>query len=187
MNKYKIIALIGEAGSGKDTILKKLTNSNLAFHEIVSCTTRPPREGEVNGDNYYFISPEEFGCKILANEMLEAAVFNDWCYGTSFDSLRINDINIGVFNPTGIETMNSLKNVDLTVYYVRASDKTRLKRQLDREENPDIDEIIRRYHTDKEDFYDLDFDYIELINEKPGDIDVCVRTIMDNLTTTNCI
>ena len=109
MNKYKIIALIGEAGSGKDTILKKLTNSNLAFHEIVSCTTRPPREGEVNGDNYYFISPEEFGCKILANEMLEAAVFNNWCYGTSFDSLRINDINIGVFNPTGIETMNSLK------------------------------------------------------------------------------
>ena len=119
--------------------------------------------------------------------MLEAAVFNNWCYGTSFDSLRINDINIGVFNPTGVETMNSLKNVDLTVYYVRASDKTRLKRQLDREENPDIDEIIRRYHTDKEDFYDLDFNYIELINEKPGDIDVCVRTIMDNLTTTNCI
>ena len=102
--KYKIIAIIGKAGSGKDTILKKLTNSNLAFHEIVSCTTRPPREGEVNGDNY------------------------NWCYGTSFDSLRINDINIGVFNPTGVETMNSLKNVDLTVYYVRASDKTRLKR-----------------------------------------------------------
>ena len=102
--------------------------------------------------------------------MLEAAVFNNWCYGTSFDSLRINDINIGVFNPTGIETMNSLKNVDLTVYYVRASDKTRLKRQLDREENPDIDEIIRRYHTDKEDFYDLDFNYIELINEKDSPV-----------------
>lgn len=187
MEKYKIIAIIGKAGSGKDTILKQLVKSNLALHEIISCTTRPPREGEVDGDNYYFISVKDFTCKVLANEMLEAAVFNDWCYGTAFDNLRINDINVGVFNPTGIETMSSLKNVDLTVYYVRASDKTRLKRQLDREEDPDIDEIIRRYRTDKEDFYDLDFDYIELINEEPGDIDVCVRTILDNLTTTNCI
>ena len=61
--KYKIVALIGEAGSGKDTILQDLLqNSN--FNEIISYTTRPPRDGEINGKNYFFISPEEFLDKI---------------------------------------------------------------------------------------------------------------------------
>ena len=51
MSKYKIIALIGAAGSGKDTILKNVLKEDSSIHEIVSCTTRPPREGEINGKN----------------------------------------------------------------------------------------------------------------------------------------
>ena len=49
------------------------------------------------------------------------------------------------------------------MYYVTAKDKTRLLRQLNREENPNVDEIIRRYKTDKEDFCDLDFHYNEIV------------------------
>ena len=45
---FKIVALIGEAGSGKDTIMQRiLASSPLAFNEIISCTTRPMREGEI--------------------------------------------------------------------------------------------------------------------------------------------
>ena len=43
---YKVIALIGEAGSGKDTMLKEVLKLNPNFNEIISCTTRPIREGE---------------------------------------------------------------------------------------------------------------------------------------------
>ena len=65
MKKYKIVALIGKAGSGKDTLLQNLIDDNKGWNEIISCTTRPPREGEKNGVNYYFLSDEEFAAKVL--------------------------------------------------------------------------------------------------------------------------
>ena len=62
---YKILAIIGQAGSGKDTLMKKVLAINDNLHEIVSFTTRPPREGEVDGVNYHFIDGEEFGAKVV--------------------------------------------------------------------------------------------------------------------------
>lgn len=164
---YKIIALIGEAGAGKDHILQLVLEEMNSLHEIVSCTTRPPREGEVDGVNYHFLTGEQFGQKVLNGEMLEASCFNDWFYGTSFESLRSDCVNIGVFNPEGIDSMIAIGRgqIDLYVYRIEASDKTRLIRQLTRESNPDVDEIIRRYSADKIDFSDLDFDYNYLTNE----------------------
>ena len=54
MNKVKVIALFGKAGSGKDTILRALVKVDPdKFNEIVSCTTRPPREGEQEGVNCF--------------------------------------------------------------------------------------------------------------------------------------
>ena len=56
-NKTKIVALMGKAGAGKDAILHTIMkNYKDEFASIISCTTRPPREGEVNGINYYFLS-----------------------------------------------------------------------------------------------------------------------------------
>lgn len=184
MRKYKIIALIGKSGSGKDRIMRECLKANPALHEIISCTTRLPRDNETDGVNYHFVSAETFAETLLKNEMLEASVFNNWCYGTPFSSLSLDDINIGVFNPTGIESLQLHKNIiDLTVYYICVSDKERLIRQLNREKEPNIEEIFRRYKTDEEDFYDLSDlkNIIDLTNEKPHDIEKCVRTILDNI------
>lgn len=61
----KIVALMGEAGSGKDTILHSIMEKYPSyFNEIISCTTRPPREGEKEGVNYYFLSIDEFTKKV---------------------------------------------------------------------------------------------------------------------------
>jgi len=192
MKKFKIIALIGKAGSGKDTLLQHLLKNNEAFNEIISCTTRPPREGEKDGFAYKFLTDEEFAARVIAGEMIEAAIFRDWVYGTPYDSLDIDKINVGVFNPSGIETMKWNKNIDLQVFYVVCSDKERLIRQLNRESEPDIDELFRRYQTDREDFFDLDFEleedffkadfnFIPIKNESPNDLQECVRTIMENI------
>jgi guanylate kinase len=157
---YKIIALIGEAGSGKDTCLKALLTSNPAYHEIISCTTRPPREGEIDGVNYYFLTEKEFTTKLSNGEMLEWSSFNGWLYGTPISSLSKENINVGVFNPAGIQTLIKLKQinreeVETKVYYMRTSAKERLLRQLNREEDPDVEEIIRRFSADEKDFHPI--------------------------------
>ena len=174
---YKIIVLIGEAGSGKDSLMQGVLKENPHLHEIISYTTRPPREGEVDGVNYHFISGEEFGDKVLHGEMIEAACFNNWFYGTGYASLRSDCVNIGVFNPEGVESLLLAKNVEIKVFYVRASDKERLLRQLNREEYPDCFEIIRRFKTDVMDFEQLDFEYTLLPNETMDDFDRNVKII----------
>ncbi len=179
MKKYKIIALIGKAGAGKDALMKRiLSKCDYKWHEIVSCTTRPPREGEVNGVNYFFLTKEQFGDKMLNHEILEASIFNDWFYGTEYESLRSDCINIGVFNPDGIYALLDRPDIDLKVYYVRAPAKARLLRQLNREDNPNVDEIVRRYTADEKDFYDLDFKYTEINNESLSDFESAAQQIL---------
>lgn len=186
MKKYRIIALIGEAGSGKDTLMKRILDKNHMLHEIVSCTTRPPRQGEINGVNYYFLSPEEFGQRVLDGEMLEASCFNDWFYGTGYESLRSDCWNIGVFNPQGIDSLLAHPGVEVIVYYVRASGKQRLIRQLQREDDPDIDEIIRRYKADLIDFSDLDFMYTDLVNETNEDLENAASYVIRSIQDGSC-
>ena len=117
MNKYKIIAICGKSAAGKDTLLQQIAIQHPDIHEIVSCTTRPPREGEVNGKNYFFLSMEEFLKKSLNGEMLEATEFRDWLYGTSLDGVKQDTINVGVFNPAGI--VNLMKNKDVQLFVVK--------------------------------------------------------------------
>lgn len=178
MNKYKVIALIGESGAGKDTLMRTFLTAVpfTLFNEIVSCTSRPPREGERNGVNYYFHTVQEIEEKIKNNEMLEYAVFNNWYYGTSYSSMDREKINIGVFNIAGIKSLLDREDVDLKVIYVRASAKERLIRQLNREENPDVNEIIRRFGTDEADFQIMDFDY-DVINN--GDRREGIRGVLN--------
>jgi guanylate kinase len=70
------------SGGGKTSLCQKLLNwsSNLVYS--VSCTTRPPRAGEEHGREYFFLTSEEFERKIAANEFLEHAKYNRYCYGT---------------------------------------------------------------------------------------------------------
>lgn len=47
--KKRVIAIIGESGTGKDSLINELVGDSNIFHRIVPCTTRPPRENEING------------------------------------------------------------------------------------------------------------------------------------------
>ena len=180
---YKILAICGEAGTGKDTVMQSVLRSRPDFHEIISCTSRPIREGEKEGVNYYYYTYEEFADKILNGDMLESTVFNNWCYGTSNDSVVEDAVNIGVFNPAGIYSLLENPEVDLKVVRMRTDDKTRLLRQLNREEHPDVKEIVRRFSADAIDFADLDFSYIEIPNERDTDIEEACRNLLCQVQT----
>ena len=180
---YKIVALVGKSGSGKDRILRELC-SNGHYHEIISNTTRPIRENEVDGVNYHYLTNEEFARKKANGEMLETADFRELHYGTSYDNLNENKVNIGVYNPTGYISLLENNNVEVLGIMIKCSDKERVLRQLNREEHPDVDEIIRRYSTDKVDFQYL-LNYLNdkknisqafVVNDKGSDInEVCKK------------
>ncbi|OIR09246.1 guanylate kinase [mine drainage metagenome] len=78
-----LIVLAGPAGSGKTTLCERLVRSEGGFERVVTATTRPPREGERDGVDYHFLSPEEFDRRIAAGEFLEWAwVHQKNRYGT---------------------------------------------------------------------------------------------------------
>lgn len=163
---YKIIALIGEAGSGKDAILSRILSKCKNVNKIISYTTRPKREQEIDGINYHYITLEQFKSK----KMIETTSFNGWFYGTAYDSLVKNKINIGIFNPYSVQILLDNPNIELYIYYIKASDKNRLLRQLNREDNPNVNEIIRRYSMDNKDFSNLSFNYAILENNDYEDL-----------------
>jgi guanylate kinase len=153
---YKIIALMGESGVGKDFIMRKVLTEVPELHEIISCTTREKRDKEKEGVNYFFLDTDTFCNKILNHEMLEYTRFNSWFYGTSLQSVNEDKINIGVFNPTGVRLLQQRADVELKIYRIWADDKTRLIRQLMREDHPNVKEIVRRFSADYIDFEELE-------------------------------
>lgn len=85
MNKNlskKLFVISGSSGVGKGTVLKAFLSRNPSFMLSISCTTRKPREGEVDGINYFFLSKEKFKECIENNKFLEWAEFAGNFYGT---------------------------------------------------------------------------------------------------------
>lgn len=77
-----LIVLSGPSGVGKGTVCSALRKRELPFVYSVSVTTRPPREGEVNGVNYFFKTKAEFEQMIRENQLLEWAEYVHHYYGT---------------------------------------------------------------------------------------------------------
>lgn len=179
----KVIALMGKAGSGKDTILKAVIEQYPSFFQkIVSVTTRPMREGEQEGIDYNYITEDQFN-ELLDNDvLLEFNQFNGWLYGTSKKNFSETKINIGVFNPAGVRSLMEHDDIRLTVYYVICPDKMRLIRQLERESDPDVKEIIRRFGADGRNFATIDdINYISIPNTTRSHIKTNVKKILGNI------
>ncbi len=81
--KGKLIIISAPSGAGKTTIVKHLLNSDLNLEFSVSATTRNPRAGEIEGEDYYYLSVDEFRRRIENEEFLEwEEVYKDHFYGT---------------------------------------------------------------------------------------------------------
>jgi guanylate kinase len=81
----KLVIISGPSGAGKSTVVQRLLqNCPLPLSLSVSATTRPPREGEVHGKDYWFLSPQEFASRKQRGEFLESKeVFGrGFWYGT---------------------------------------------------------------------------------------------------------
>jgi len=165
MNKYNIVTILGKAGSGKDSILPFILKQNPELHKKISCTSRPPRDYEKDGVDYHFLSPLEFIDS--PEQFIEKQCFNNWWYGTRIsDLVPAPAINIGIFNIKGVEQILEKNDISVLPILLSCSDKMRLIHQLSREENPNIQEIFRRFNADEKDFKDIPFSYKVVYNQE---------------------
>jgi guanylate kinase len=78
----KVFVITGPSGVGKGTLIRRLREALPELALSTSATTRPPREGEQDGVDYHFLSPEEFARRADASEFLEHAAYSGNRYGT---------------------------------------------------------------------------------------------------------
>lgn len=85
VRKGLLIVVSGPSGAGKGVICKRIREMEPDIRLSVSCTTRPPRPGETEGDAYFFLSEEAFDAKAADNGFLEHATYLNHQYGTPKD------------------------------------------------------------------------------------------------------
>ena len=171
-----LVLLSGVSGAGKDTIKNELIKRMDNVVSMPSYTDRQPREGEVNGQIYNFITTQEFEERIKNNEFYEYSVHHEHYYGTSKEILN-KTIESGKIIVKDIEvngTENLLKifknNMDIVTIFLRVP-KDELRRRLEhRIEKASLKEIELRLNI---------FDYEE---SKIGIYDYVLKN--DNLEKT---
>lgn len=112
-----LIVLSGPSGVGKGTIAKELVKRNKDISLSISCTTRQPRNGEINGREYFFVSKEEFNNRINQNDFLEYSQHFENFYGTpkSFvlDKLKDNNVLLEIDVNGGLNVKKNFKDAVL--------------------------------------------------------------------------
>ena len=159
----KIWIVMGKSATGKDTIFKKLKEQKeVPLHTIVPYTTRPIREGEIEGVEYHFVTEEEYVSLKEAGKIIEQRAYNTvnglWRYFTVKDSQwnLVEEDYIMINTLEGYEQVRDYFGEDVVQpIYIEVEDGERLSRALAREKQqkvPKYKELCRRYLADEEDF-----------------------------------
>lgn len=139
MTKKIILTLTGPSGAGKTTLANKLV-SRTGFKNVVSHTTREPRQGEVDGHDYHFVTAVEFLKMFMDGGFVESVEFNGKHYGISVAELSKihtdDSVPVLVLEPEGLHQMSEYckhNNIKLVSIYVGGDLETLLKRILTRD------------------------------------------------------
>lgn len=159
----KIFCIIGKSSSGKDTIYQKLVK-DFPLSPITLSTTRPMREEEKEGREYFFIN-EKTRIELHQNqEVIEERVFHtvygDWYYLTTNKNIDLETKNYITINTlAGFNSLKTFYGKDVVIpIYIYVSLNSRLDRAFDRDDNKEgininqCKEICRRFIRDEEDF-----------------------------------
>ena len=158
----KIFYLMGKSSVGKDTIYKKLLETEKTLHPMILYTTRPIREGETEGVEYYFVTEEQMKALQAEGKIIEKRSYDTihgvWNYFTADD----DKIDLKNNQYLGIGTLESYEKLRayfgkevLVPLYIELEDGERLRRALFREQQqktPKYAELCRRYLADEADF-----------------------------------
>ena len=171
MKNNKLFCVVGKSCSGKTTILNEVL-SKLEIPVLLSSTTRPPRENEVNGREYNFVTMSDFDADYKNENVLEYDCFRidsirqTWVYySKKSDLLLPTTSQIKIVSPVGLAQLMSHKELrdNIVSIFIDCPNRLRQKRYLSRCTSPD--NMNDRFERDEKAFQHLFTDYIILNDE----------------------
>ncbi len=181
-----LVILSGVAGAGKDTIKKELIKRMENVESLPSFTSRPMREGDVEGQTYNFVSKEEFENMIKKDEFYEYDIHHNEYYGTSKkllnEKIKSGKIIVKDIDVNGTEHLKELLKQDTEVItiFLRVPKEELRKRLENRVDKPKEEEIILRLNRfDYEESKINLYDYVLKNNDLEKTVQI-IQTIIEN-------
>lgn len=172
MPKGKLFLILGPSGSGKGTVIAYLRKQFPQAVFPLSCTTRPPRSGEADGEVYHFLTKEDFKKKIAGGEFLEwAIVHHDHMYGTLkkpiLEALAAGKIVIREVDMQGVESIRKLLPKDQVIaIFITAPSWENLKHRILLRSLLPAEELAKREHSfEREMAFSKQCDYVVMSEE----------------------
>lgn len=189
-----IYYLMGKSATGKDTLFSKIMNKCPYLKRIIMFTTRPKRENEIDGREYYFVDVDFLNKN--KNKIIEQRIYNTvygpWIYATiDLSNINKNDNYLAIGTLESYEKMSKYFGKDnVFPLYIEIPYELRLERALHRDKSEQksmIDEIKRRLNQDEIDFSEENLKKANIdIRYNNIDSDLCAKNIIDIIERTKC-
>lgn len=175
-----LIVISGPSGVGKDSVIKMMKERDLPFHFVVTATTRPRRQAEIQGEDYFFVSSENFTQMIENDELLEYAVVYGDYKGIPKEQVRqalASEKNVIMrIDVQGAATIRQISPQALLIFLTTQNEEEMIER-LKQRKTETTDGLNKRIETAREELKRVhEFDYV-VIN-KDCHLDEAVDTIL---------
>lgn len=189
----RIYYLLGKSATGKDTLYKEILKRRPKLRTVTMYTTRPIREGETDGVEYFFTDREELERQLASGKVIESRTYQTiagpWTYYT------VDDGQFDVADDESCLMIGTLESYDkmcayfeagkMVPIYIEVPDGIRLLRAVKREENqkkPNYREVCRRYLADEKDFSEENLERLGITKRYQNTgMEMCVEEILRDL------
>ena len=189
----RIYYLLGKSATGKDTLYKEILKRRPKLRTVTMYTTRPIREGETDGVEYFFTDREELERQLASGKVIESRTYQTiagpWTYYT------VDDRQFDVADDESCLMIGTLESYEkmctyfeagkMVPVYIEVPDGIRLLRAVKREENqkkPNYREVCRRYLADEKDFSEENLERLGITKRYQNtDIEICLEEILRDL------
>ena len=183
----RVLVLSGPSGAGKSTIIKEASSEIGDFYFSVSTTTRAPRDGEVYGREYYFVTKEEFEKGIKNGDFLEYALVHGNYYGTSLkpvkEALKNGKLVIFDIDVQGHRLVKKALGSLVSSIFITPPSLSELKKRLLNRSSDDKEVINKRLENAKEEIEAIsEYDFV-IIND---DIKKAAKEFVTIINATKC-
>lgn len=189
----RIYYLLGKSATGKDTLYKEILKRRPKLRTVTMYTTRPIREGETDGVEYFFTGREELERQLASGKVIESRTYQTiagpWTY------YMVDDGQFDVADDESCLMIGTLESYEkmcayfeagkMVPVYIEVPDGIRLLRAVKREENqkrPNYREVCRRYLADEKDFSEENLERLGITKRYQNtDMEMCVEEILRDL------